>query len=96
MNVNVQLQAAAALKADGKEGRQCTHKGENGARSCNHSSRAKAGSMTYSEFVSIDLDIQHAMSMRRITFRLWSVWFYHTFTDYLIHGTILEWGGGIY
>jgi hypothetical protein len=73
MNVSGQLQAAAALKAEGKEDRQCTHKRKNEARSCNHSSRAKAGSMTYSERVSVVLDIQHAVSMRRITFHLWPV-----------------------
>ena len=66
MNVSGQLQAAVVLKAEGKEARQYSHKRKNEARSCNHTSRAKARSMTYSECMSIDIVIQHTMSMRRI------------------------------
>ena len=55
----------------------------------------KARSMTYSEGVSVVLDIQYEMSMRRITLHLWPVCFYHIFTNYLINGMIFEWGGGM-
>ena len=67
VNVSGQLRAAATLKAEDKQDRQCTHKRKNEARSCNHSSRAKPTSMAYSECVSVVLVIQHAMRMRRIT-----------------------------
>jgi hypothetical protein len=36
------------------------------ARSYNHCCSGKAINITYSEFVSIGLDIQHAMRMRRV------------------------------
>jgi hypothetical protein len=35
-------------------------------RSCNHCSSGNAMRITYSECVSVDLDIQHAMRMRHI------------------------------
>jgi hypothetical protein len=46
--------------------RQCTRKRNIEARSRNHCCRAKARHITYSEYVSAALVIQHAKRMRRI------------------------------
>ena len=49
-------------------------------RSCNHCCSARARNITYSEFVSTALNMQHAMPVR----------LHSIFPHYLIHGTIFE------
>jgi hypothetical protein len=66
MSLIGQLQATNTLKAEDKQDKQWAHKSKNKARPCSRSSRAKAKSVTYSEFVSVALVIQHAMRMRYI------------------------------
>jgi hypothetical protein len=57
-------------------------------RSRNHCCRGKAINITYFECVSVALVIQHASACAVFYCHLWPVWLYHTFTDYLIKGTI--------
>ena len=49
-----------------KQDRQCTHKRNFDTRSCNHYSREKAISITYSECVSVAFFMQHAKGMCHI------------------------------
>jgi hypothetical protein len=67
----------------GKQNRQCAHKRNIKARSCNHCCSGKSISITYYECVSIALGIQHAMRMRH-TARL-----HHIFPHYLRNGKSL-------
>jgi len=60
----------------------------NEASLCNHCSRGKAISITYSECVFVALIIQHAKRMRHTILLLWPVRLYHIFPHYLINGTI--------
>jgi hypothetical protein len=60
------------------------------ARLCNHFYRGKAISITYSEYVSVALVIQHAMRMLRIiNCHLWLICL-PIFPHYLINGTTFE------
>jgi hypothetical protein len=56
-------------------------------RSRNHCCHVKAISITYSEYMSVVLVIQHAKSMRRIIVKCG---LYHIFPHYLIKVKILE------
>jgi len=49
-----------------KTRRVCMYKRNNEARSCNHCCRGGAESITYSECMSVALDIQHASSMHHV------------------------------
>ena len=67
--------------------RQYMYKRYSEASSRNHCCRGKTIS-TYSECMSVALDIQHAMRMRRINRHLCPVRLYYIFPHYLINGTI--------
>jgi hypothetical protein len=54
-----------------KQDRQCTYKRNIEARSRNHFCRVKAISITYSQCVSVSLDIQHAKRVRRMILHLY-------------------------
>ena len=56
-----------SIKLDGRHtrGASCELR-NNGARLCNHCCRGKAICFAYSECVSVDIGIQHAMRMHRI------------------------------
>jgi hypothetical protein len=58
------------------------------ARSRNQCCRGKAISITYSEFVSVALVIQHAKRMRRIILSSVACPALPNFSTYLINGTI--------
>jgi len=69
--------------------RQCTFKPNNETRSCNHCCSGKAINITYSEYVSIGLVIQHAKHMRRIVLSsLACPVLQYIFPNYLINGAI--------
>jgi len=59
-------------------------------RSCNHCCCGKAISIKYSECVFVDLGIQHALRMRRITLPYVACPNLQYFGDYLINGRIFE------
>ena len=71
-----------------QQDRHCTHQRNIQARSRNHFCFAKAISITYSEYVSVALGIQHAMRMRHIV--TWPAPLYNIFQHYLIKGTIFK------
>jgi hypothetical protein len=56
------------------------------AISHNHCCRAKAGTITYSDCLSVALLIQHSKRMRH----LYPAWLYRIFTHYFINSTILK------
>jgi hypothetical protein len=53
-----------------------------------HCCRGKAGSITYSECLSVAFVIPQAKRMRRIILYLWPVWPYHIFPLYLVGDTV--------
>jgi hypothetical protein len=60
------------------------HKCNTAARLRNHCCRGKAIRFSYSECVSVDLDIPHVKRMRRINIVVWPVCLSHSFPHYRI------------
>jgi hypothetical protein len=71
-----------------QQDRHCTYNVKLGARSRNHCCRAKAISITYSEYVSVVLVIDMQSVCAVLYCHLWPVWLYYIFPHYLINGTI--------
>jgi hypothetical protein len=71
-----------------QQDRQFTYKCNIEGRSRTHCCRGKAGSITYSECLSVAFLISHAKRMRRIILYPWPVWLYHIFPLYLVGDTI--------